>query len=57
MHFSISILLYKIYLFKVEILDGGSDKEDQRWNNSSDDDNDDGDNVSWMRNYNDAHSY
>lgn len=26
----------------VEILDGGSDREDQRWNNSSDDDNDDG---------------
>lgn len=42
MQFSISILLYKIYLFKDEIHDDGSDREDQRWNNSSDDDNDDG---------------
>lgn len=42
MQFSISILLYKIYLFKVEILDGESDREDQKWNNSSDDDNNDG---------------
>lgn len=36
-----SILLYLIYLFKDEVHDGGSDKEDQRWNNSSDDDNGD----------------
>jgi len=41
MQLSNSILLYLIYLFKDEINDGGSDKEVQKWNNLSDNDNDD----------------
>lgn len=39
-----------IYLLKNKIHDGGSDGEDQRWNNSSDDDNDGGGvEYSWKR--------